>query len=104
MKKTLMIASALVLALAGNAYAQGDGGGGGGGGAGGGGRAGGGRGAPAACTDDAQKLCADKQGADRGVCLRTNIDHVTEACKTALQNGRGGGGGGAGGGGGGGRD
>ena len=86
MKKVLILSATFALALGSVAYAADGGGGGGGGGAG-----------NPACAADATKYCADKQGADRAACLRTNMDKLTDACKAAMAAGGGRGGGGGGG-------
>jgi hypothetical protein len=69
--KTMMFATALLVAGAGAALAQN-----------GSPPPGGGR--MAACRDDAQKLCPDKRGPDRRACLEANKDKVSDGCKAAM--------------------
>jgi hypothetical protein len=46
--------------------------------------AGGGGGRMAACRDDATKYCSGKTGPDRRECLTTNMNSLSDGCKTAL--------------------
>jgi multidrug efflux system membrane fusion protein len=36
------------------------------------------------CAADAAKFCGDKEGRDRGMCLREHRDDVSDACRTAM--------------------
>jgi hypothetical protein len=38
----------------------------------------------AACRDDAQKLCPDKRGRDRRVCMVSNKDKLSDGCEAAM--------------------
>jgi hypothetical protein len=37
-----------------------------------------------ACAADTQKMCADKQGREMMMCLRTNSDKLSSECKDAM--------------------
>lgn len=82
---TLLFACAVLIGSGGIALAQGAGAPAGGGG----------RGGFAACRDDMQKYCADKQGPDRRQCMQDNMSKFSDGCKAAMAAGRPGGGGGA---------